>query len=78
MTVQELIELLRYEDPKSEVHVVYQSGDHWRTLLAPKVRSVEEARVESSKYHGTDTLLEDDDMDGETYDKARQVVTLRI
>jgi len=79
MTVQELIELLSNEDPKAQVHVTYSANDHWRTVLAPPVRSVDgEARIERSDYHGTDTLLDDDDCDGETYDKARQVVALRI
>ena len=51
MRVQDLIELLQMMPKDAEVHFTYQSGDHWRTTVAPKVRSVDMGSVEYSEYH---------------------------
>ena len=45
MTVQELINLLQWQDPDAEVHFAYNYGDHWRTEVAPKVGRVDEGAV---------------------------------
>lgn len=80
MNVKELIEMLKHEDPTAEVHFSYNSGDHWRTHLAPTVDSVSVEVVEYSEYHRMDKVLDDEDCyDEETGDyKAgvRNVVIL--
>jgi hypothetical protein len=74
MTVKELIEKLSEFDADQEVHIAYNYGDHWRTMVAPHVREVEEAEVKWSEYHSMPKIA-DDDAD-ETLD-TRPVVVLR-
>ncbi len=62
MTVKELIETLEGMDPEAEVHFSYNYGDHWRTTVAPKVRSVDELEVEYSEYHRMPALKEGGEM----------------
>lgn len=62
MTVQELIEQLQGFDPQTEVHFAYNYGDHWRTMVAPQVGSVEELYVKHSSYHGMPALADDDEL----------------
>ena len=73
MTVKELIEKLRDEDPDAEVHFAYSYGDHWRTTVAPKVRRVEEAEVVHSAYHRMDKVVEED---SDEEQETRSVVVL--
>jgi hypothetical protein len=62
MKVQELIEQLKSMNPDAEVHFTYNYGDHWRTKVAPSVDEVFEGVVKRSEYHGTDKLMDEDDM----------------
>jgi hypothetical protein len=62
--VHELIDLLANEDPEAEVHIAYDYGDHWHTLVAPAVRRVEPAALAYSDYHRMPKVVdegEDDD-----------------
>ncbi len=61
MKVSELIERLQQEDPEADVHFSYNYGDHWRTMVAPKVRTVEEAAIEWSDYHRMPKQIDSDD-----------------
>ena len=60
MTVQELINLLQWQDPDAEVHFAYNYGDHWRTEVAPNVSNVREGVVEYSDYHRMDKIAKED------------------
>lgn len=80
LTVQELIDELKYMDPDSYVHFSYNYGDHWRTQVAPVVVSVQEGFVQESGYHGMDKVIDDEDVyDEETGDidpDVRRVVII--
>ena len=51
MLVSQLIEQLQDMPQDAEVHFTYNYGDHWRTQVAPKARSVYMGSVEYSEYH---------------------------
>lgn len=77
MKVAELIELLQMEDQDADVHFSYNYGDHWRTQVAPKVRSVEQGVVAYSDYHRMDKIVEEDyDDEDEDKDQERRVVII--
>ena len=40
MKVRDLIHQLQQFDADDEVHISFNYGDHWRTIVAPKVRRV--------------------------------------
>ena len=61
MKIHELIEALREYDQMAEVHFAYNYGDHGRTMVAPKVRKVEDGMVCHSAYHDMDRLADEDD-----------------
>lgn len=61
MTVQDLKDVLEGMDPKMEVHIAYDYGDYWKTLVAPEVINVEEQYVTYSDYHRMDKVTEDDE-----------------
>ena len=68
LTVQELIDELKYMDPEAYVHFSYNYGDHWRTQVAPVVCSVEEGFVQDSDYHRMPKVVSEEEMyddDGE-------------
>ena len=78
MTVEELIEELKYMDKNAEVHFAYNYGDHWRTEVAPRVGRVDEGVVEYSEYHRMDKIANedyDDEEDG-VQEAQRRVVVL--
>ena len=60
MNVAELIEELKFMPQDAEVHFTYNYGDHWRTQVAPKARSVYTAAVEYSEYHRMPKLADED------------------
>ena len=60
MTVEELINELKYMPQDAEVHFTYNYGDHWRTQVAPTVDSVEMGLVKYSDYHRMDKVVEVD------------------
>lgn len=62
LTVQELIDELKYMDPEAYVHFSYNYGDHWRTQVAPVVCSVEEGFVKDSDYHRMPKVVDEDEM----------------
>ena len=78
MKVHELIEELSNHDSNAEVHFSYNYGDHWRTIVAPSVTSVSEAKVTYSGYHQMDALVTDNEEDDniESDDTDRLVVVL--
>ena len=80
LTVQELIDELKYMDPDAYVHFSYNYGDHWRTQVAPVVRSVEEGFVQESGYHGMDKVIDEcdvyDEETGDTDPDVRRVVII--
>ena len=61
MKVKDLIEQLSQMDADADVHFSYSSNDYWRTQVAPRVRSVDEAVVAFSDYHNMDKIEEDED-----------------
>lgn len=73
MTVQELIEELKFMNPDAEVHFEYNYGDHWRTTVAPKVTQVQDGLVQWSEYHRMPKVVDYDDNDD---DSATEVVIL--
>ena len=60
MTVRELIERLKQENPDDEVHYSYSSGDYWGTTISREVESVELGQVKYSEYHRTYKVVEDE------------------
>ena len=80
MNVAELIEELKYMDQDAEVHFTYNYGDHWRTQVAPEVRSVHEGFVVNSDYHRMPKVLEDEEdiylEDGEQDPDVQRVVLI--
>lgn len=74
MKVSELIEQLQDMPQDAEVHFAYNYGDHWRTQVAPKVRSLDIGNVQYSDYHRMPKVTEFDD-DNE-FDEESQVVIL--
>jgi hypothetical protein len=78
LTVAELIEELKYMDQDAHVHFSYNYGDHWRTEVAPVVRSVSEGFVVDSDYHRMPKVVEDayDEDTGEEDPNARRVVII--
>lgn len=59
-TVQDLIDELQSMDPNLEVRFTYNYGDHWRTQVAEKVRSIDMGIVQYSDYHRMDKVVEPD------------------
>lgn len=51
MTVRELIEELKYQDPNAEVRFAYNYKDHWNTMVAAGINHVDEGETEYSDYH---------------------------
>ena len=80
MRVKELIEMLKMEDQDAEVHFQYNYGDHWRTQVAPEVRSVYEGFVVNSDYHRMPKVLEDEEdiylEDGEQDPDVQRVILI--
>ena len=75
-TVQDLIDELSGMDPNLEVHFSYNYGDHWRTEVAPAVRSVDVGIVQYSDYHRMPKVVEPDyDDEDETVD-GKEVVLI--
>lgn len=60
MLVSQLIEQLQDMPQDAEVHFTYNYGDHWRTQVAPKARSVYTSAVEYSDYHRMPKLVDED------------------
>ena len=73
MLVSDLIAQLQDMPQDAEVHFTYNYGDHWRTQVAPKVRSVYTSSVEYSDYHRMPKLT-DEDYDCEEEDAAQAVI----
>ncbi len=65
MTVKELIERLECEDPDTEVHFSFPSGDYWGTTISRTVDFVETGKVKYSDYHNTYKVVDEDDCDPE-------------
>lgn len=78
ITVQDLIDELSGMDPTLEVHFSYNYGDHWRTQVAPAVRSVDVGMVAWSDYHNMHKVDEPDwdDEDDVDADKLKSVVLI--
>ena len=78
MKVRELMEELSALDQDADVHFTYNYGDHWRTMVVEKIKSVDECEVEYSEYHKSLALTGrdgDDDEDDDTEHKS--VIVLR-
>lgn len=73
MKVSELIMTLHECDQDADVHFSYNYGDHWHTVVAPEVETVEEGRVVNSAYHNMPKLLDEDE---KGWDAAKPVVVL--
>lgn len=50
MTVQELMEELKYLDPNMEVRFTVPTGDYWRHVKAKSIATVEQTEIEFSEY----------------------------
>lgn len=77
MKVRELIQELKNFDQDAEVHFAYNYGDHWRTTVAPAVKSVDEYPVVYSEYHSMDKLVADDDEESFKRKEDRVAVILQ-
>jgi hypothetical protein len=75
MKVRDLIDQLQQFDADDEVHISFNYGDHWRTIVAPKVRRVEMLPVVESEYHRMPMVIDEED---NRYDDADQVVDPRL
>jgi hypothetical protein len=75
MLVSQLIEQLQDMPQDAEVHFTYNYGDHWRTQVAPKARSVYMAPVEYSDYHRMPKLA-DEDYECEEEDESNVAVII--
>lgn len=75
-TVQDLIDELSGMDPNLEVHFSYNYGDHWRTEVAPAVRSVDVGLVQYSEYHRMDKVVEPDYDDEDAEVEGKEVVLI--
>lgn len=73
MTVKELIDQLQQFEPNDQVHFAHNSGDYWKTVVAPKARRVQMLPVVESDYHNKPMLIDEDDS---RYDDAQQVVVI--
>lgn len=51
MTVSDLKEQLEQYPDDTPVYFTYDYGDHWNTIVAKEVSSVEEGAVKHSDYH---------------------------
>lgn len=78
MKVSELREMLENFDEDMEVHFEYNYGDHWRTTVAPKVTSVDEAEVVWSEYHRMPKIVERDydEDEGDEPETLQRVVVI--
>jgi hypothetical protein len=73
MKVNDLIDELLAFDGDAEVHFSYNSGDHWRTTVAPVVKHVELLPVVESQYHSMPMIIDEEDT---RYNSATQVVVI--
>lgn len=69
MTKKELIAKLAVFEDDDEIRIETPSHDHWNTVIARQIYSVEHARIARSDYHRADKILdeypsEDEDTDG--------------
>jgi len=74
MKVNELIERLEEladaDFGETEVHFAYNYGDHWRTVVAPEVKTVRVEHVKMSGYHRMPVLKDEDN-------ETKQVVVIQ-
>lgn len=61
MTVQQLIDKLSNYDPETPVHFAYNYGDHGKTMVAAKVRNIDDGAVVYSEYHKMHRLADEDE-----------------
>ena len=63
LTVRDLLEQLQDQvnsgNGDMAVHVAYNSGDYWRTEVAPSAFCADVLEVEYSSYHQMDTLTDE-------------------
>ncbi|MGA1049395.1 MAG: hypothetical protein ACO3UU_15420 [Minisyncoccia bacterium] len=57
----DLIDELSAFSPETEVHLQYDSGDYWKTQIAPKISYIETGLIEYSRYHRTNKVVEYND-----------------
>ncbi len=62
MVVHELIELLKKQDPASEVGFAYPSGDYWKTVVVGEPNDVVEEYVIWSDYHSMERMASEQDV----------------
>jgi len=75
MKVQELIEILKRQDPESEVVVSQPTHDHWGTIAVRDLKRVENDTVVWSDYHEKYVLDKESDDDEDRPD--RHVLVLK-
>ena len=59
MNVGDILDALEYEDRDREIYFTYQSGDHWQTVIAKPVLSIDEGYIEKSEYHRAHQVIEE-------------------
>ena len=59
LTVGDLRNALDGVDDNMKVHISYNYGDYWKTVVAPVATEAEEGRVSYSEYHRMDKIDED-------------------
>ena len=70
MTKKELIEYLEDYDDNMEVHISYDYGDYWKTMVAPKITDVDLKMIKYSEYHRMNKI----DIDGEDEDVKEVII----
>jgi hypothetical protein len=76
ITVAELIEALKREDPEAQVGFAYPYGDYWDSKVVQSVRKVRVNEIEWSEYHRMFRLPSECD-DAEETETSIKVVVLR-
>jgi hypothetical protein len=76
MTVRELIEMLEDFNENDEVMVSHIAHDYWRTPVAGRIDSVEDAVVDHSSYHNCFKVVEEEEAEVENA-TAKHVVIIK-
>jgi hypothetical protein len=76
MIVKDLIKMLKNEDPNAEVMIEQPSHDHWHSMLAAEVSSVETKTIRDSEYHSSNKIVSDDPEKYGVEDEDREVVVI--
>jgi hypothetical protein len=74
MTVQELINLLKNENPEMEVYFAHPSHDYWRSELASPIEIGNEEYIKHSQYHNQMTTIDEEKWDPEDGNQQKVII----